>query len=151
MNKKLILSLIIILLLVFLGGLAYYFFLDDNQEKTRPGSTDNKEGIENNQAENDPEKKGQNKEDDKESTKQNKGNNGREYDDQDYHMYGDVEKTLDQGLPPGRDNDGDGLLNYQEVELFNTDPRKKDTDDDNFNDKKELEKGSDPLDPQDTP
>ncbi len=43
------------------------------------------------------------------------------------------------------DTDGDGLLDAWEVQVFHTDPTKKDTDSDGFADRVEIEKGFNPL------
>jgi hypothetical protein len=43
------------------------------------------------------------------------------------------------------DNDSDGLTNYAEIIIYDTDPNDQDTDDDGIPDAKEVEIGSDPL------
>lgn len=43
-----------------------------------------------------------------------------------------------------RDTDGDGLSNYEEAVVFETNPRSVDTDEDGFSDKKEIERSMDP-------
>jgi Leucine-rich repeat (LRR) protein len=42
------------------------------------------------------------------------------------------------------DEDGDGLIDYDEKYVYKTDPGKKDSDDDGLDDKKEIELGTDP-------
>ena len=46
----------------------------------------------------------------------------------------------------GRDPDGDGLTNYQEIVVHGTNPNDSDTDGDGFNDGDEIVEGSDPND-----
>lgn len=60
-------------------------------------------------------------------------------------LYGDIEKTLKAGLNPGIDTDGDHLLNYEEIEIYHTDPRNPDTDGDGYKDGEEVFKGYNPL------
>ncbi|MFE3846058.1 hypothetical protein ACFL1L_04275 [Thermoplasmatota archaeon] len=48
---------------------------------------------------------------------------------------------------PGADSDGDGLEDWDEVEIYITDPCCMDTDGDGFNDGYEIDHGSDPTDP----
>lgn len=43
------------------------------------------------------------------------------------------------------DSDGDGLNDYLEIEIYHTNPNKKDTDDDGFNDNDEISLGFSPL------
>ncbi len=69
---------------------------------------------------------------------------------------------IENGLNPtdpndaGADSDNDGLTNIEEFELKNTygkstDPNLADTDNDGFDDKKEVDKGTSPVDPEDFP
>lgn len=44
-----------------------------------------------------------------------------------------------------KDSDGDGLTDYLEIEIYHTNPNKKDTDDDGFNDNDEISLGFSPL------
>ena len=50
-------------------------------------------------------------------------------------------------LDPEGDLDGDGLSNFDETDLYGTDPTKVDTDGDLFSDGGEVVSGRDPLDP----
>jgi hypothetical protein len=54
-------------------------------------------------------------------------------------------------LPPGADNDRDGLVNRIELDDSGTNPRKFDTDGDGFGDGAEVIAGSNPLDATSTP
>lgn len=45
----------------------------------------------------------------------------------------------------GLDSDGDGLTDYDETNIYGTDPNDPDTDDDGVNDGDEVERGTDPL------
>ncbi|MDB4764282.1 DUF5011 domain-containing protein [Akkermansiaceae bacterium] len=47
-------------------------------------------------------------------------------------------------IPDQRDSDEDGLTNYQEIIILNTDPEDSDSDDDGYIDGLEVEEGSDP-------
>ncbi len=49
------------------------------------------------------------------------------------------------------DYDGDGLTNVEEVDIYGTDPSQPDSDFDGFEDGEEIDKGSDPLDPNSIP
>jgi uncharacterized repeat protein (TIGR02543 family) len=51
----------------------------------------------------------------------------------------------------GRDPDGDGLINYQELVLHGTDPNDADSDDDGFNDGLEISEDTNPNAAQDYP
>ena len=51
----------------------------------------------------------------------------------------------------GVDTDGDGLTDFQEINLYNTDPNSTDTDGDSYDDGYEISEGTDPLDPNDYP
>ena len=53
--------------------------------------------------------------------------------------------------PDGRDPDGDGLTNYQEIVVYGTDPNLADTDGDGVLDGYEVQTGHSPLDPLDAP
>jgi len=55
---------------------------------------------------------------------------------------------LDVALDPGIDTDGDGLTDYEELHIYNTDPEDEDSDDDGLNDGDEVNiHGTDPLNP----
>jgi hypothetical protein len=45
---------------------------------------------------------------------------------------------LDVAMDPGIDTDGDGLTDYEELHIYNTDPEDEDTDDDGLNDGDEV-------------
>lgn len=47
-----------------------------------------------------------------------------------------------------KDTDGDGLSDWDELNLYKTSPYLKDTDSDTFDDKQEIESGNDPTCPQ---
>ncbi len=49
------------------------------------------------------------------------------------------------------DYDGDGLTNVEEADIYRTDPSQPDSDFDGFEDGVEIDKGSDPLDPNSIP
>ena len=53
--------------------------------------------------------------------------------------------------PDGRDSDGDGLTNYQEIVVYGTNPNVADTDGDGYLDGYEVQTGHAPLDPLDAP
>jgi hypothetical protein len=53
--------------------------------------------------------------------------------------------------PNKKDTDGDGLTDYQEVMVYHTDPLKPDSDNDGFNDYAEIYSGHDPLNQNDFP
>jgi uncharacterized repeat protein (TIGR02543 family) len=47
-------------------------------------------------------------------------------------------------VPDYSDHDGDGLTNYEELAVYNTNPNASDTDGDGHSDAKEIQRGSDP-------
>ncbi|MBD3191020.1 MAG: hypothetical protein GF308_10270 [Candidatus Heimdallarchaeota archaeon] len=53
--------------------------------------------------------------------------------------------------PNERDSDDDGLSDQQEINIYGTDPTNSDSDGDGFSDGLEIQKNTDPLDPQSTP
>lgn len=57
---------------------------------------------------------------------------------------------LDPNDDASLDRDGDGLLNEDETDFFETDPDNFDTDDDGVGDGEEIFNGTDPLDPNDS-
>ncbi|MFX1398771.1 MAG: PKD domain-containing protein [Promethearchaeota archaeon] len=54
-------------------------------------------------------------------------------------------------LTPSGDFDGDGLTNEQEIDIYGTNATNRDTDGDEWDDKVEIDAGTDPLDPLDHP
>lgn len=149
MQKKIILTSTIFLVIICLAVLAY-LFLNQKQVyslfKNEPKQIDVSNGSEDQKKPEDKAKEG--------GSGQASTSTPTQHQDFDVNMdpvAGDVEKTLEAGFNPGRDNDEDGLKNYQEIQLFNTDPEKKDTDGDGIDDKREIERGSDPTDPDDYP
>lgn len=55
--------------------------------------------------------------------------------------------ATNQTLNDKLDSDGDGLTDYQEINVYRTDPHNKDTDRDGYSDKAEIDAGYDPLTP----
>ena len=49
------------------------------------------------------------------------------------------------------DHDGDGLTTVEEVDIYLTDPTMPDSDGDGYDDGEEVNRGSDPLDPESIP
>jgi hypothetical protein len=52
---------------------------------------------------------------------------------------------------PNADNDGDGLFNWQETAVYNSNPDNPDSDSDGFNDGVEVDAGTNPTDPTSIP
>ncbi|MCK4367273.1 MAG: ABC transporter substrate-binding protein [Thermoplasmata archaeon] len=52
------------------------------------------------------------------------------------------------GILPNRDSDGDGLTDWDEENVYGTDPQNEDTDGDGISDGDEVAQGTDPLDPE---
>ena len=64
----------------------------------------------------------------------------------------DGEEVYDYGTDPmNTDSDNDGLLDGEEINDYDTDPLDSDTDDDDYDDGYEVERGTDPLDPDSFP
>jgi len=59
--------------------------------------------------------------------------------------------TLQPDPEGSRDSDGDGLSDFDEINIYGTDPNNPDTDGDGMSDLFEVEYGFDPLDPSDGP
>lgn len=58
-----------------------------------------------------------------------------------------VSSNYDNALK-NRDTDGDGLSDYDEINVYHTSPYLEDSDSDGINDKQEIERGTDPNCPQ---
>jgi uncharacterized repeat protein (TIGR02543 family) len=57
----------------------------------------------------------------------------------------DANKSVQANFVPDySDHDGDGLTNYEELAVYNTNPNASDTDGDGHSDAKEIQRGSDP-------
>ncbi|MFH0853918.1 MAG: hypothetical protein V1891_00270 [bacterium] len=56
-----------------------------------------------------------------------------------------VFEIMTQSLESKVDTDGDGIVDYLEIDIYKTDPKKADTDSDGFNDGEEIKAGYDPL------
>ncbi|MBP6859305.1 MAG: hypothetical protein KBC69_01620 [Candidatus Magasanikbacteria bacterium] len=64
--------------------------------------------------------------------------------DQDFDGIADVDEQAYKTDPTNSDTDGDGLTDWQEINIYKTDPLKSDSDSDTFNDGYEVRRGFNP-------
>ena len=62
----------------------------------------------------------------------------------------EIKKGTDPNVP-SVDSDGDGIIDFDEIEIHKTDPENRDTDRDSMDDGFELNEGFDPLNSEDCP